>query len=160
MADKEQKGLQSSLIWNNAKVFIKGAEEEDSAYVWLAGLAEFQPPSQADNTVELPYLNQQDGITARVKGSTAGGDISGTLNARNDTDGRAGLVALLEAKEDKVGDYTFKWEFPSGEKVVIERCKVLDCSLQGGSLDTAVSYTVSVAVNSLVKVYAASTPTE
>lgn len=155
MADKEQQGVQKSLIWNDAKISIKGADEEDSAYVWLAGLAEFQPPAQPDNAVELPYLNQTDGITARVKGSTTGGDISGTLNARNDAEGQAGLVALLEAKADKVGDYTFKWEFPNGEKVVAERCKVLDCSLQGGSLDTAVSYTVNVAVNSLIKVYAA-----
>ena len=153
----ETQGLQGSLIWNDAKVYIKEFGAADSTYVWIAGLAEFQPPAQAKNLVELPYLNQVDGITTREKGSTAGGDISGTLNARNDADGIAGLEALIEAYEDQFGDYTFKWELPNGAYVLAEHCKVADCSVQGGSLDTTVSYSVSVAVNSKIKCYAPET---
>lgn len=132
---------------------IKGQTEEDTAYIWVKGMAEFQPPAQAKNTVELPYLNQQDGITYRVKGSRAGGEISGTLNARNDEDSLNGLAKMLEAYEDQDGDYTLKWMFPNGAYAIVEFVKITDCSLQGGSLDTAVSYAVSAVCNSKVKYF-------
>lgn len=153
MADTEIQGISGTLIWNQAKIFIKESSAADTEYVWLAGLSEFQPPSQADNTVDIPYMNQDSRITARVKGTCAGGDISGSYNARNDTDGIAGLKALKEAKEDADGEYSLKWQFPDGTYAFIERALITDCSLQGGSLDTVVSYSVAAVCNSLVKYF-------
>lgn len=153
MADTEIQGITSTLIWNQTKVYIKGSEEEDTAYVWLAGIADFQPPSQPDNTVDLPYMNQKDRITAGAKGTREGGEISGTYNARNDSEGVAGLQALLEAYADPVGSYSLKWEFPDGTYALVQAALITDCSLQGGSLDTVISYVVSARCNSQVQCF-------
>lgn len=157
MADTEIQGITSTLIWNQTKVYIKGRSEADTEYVWLAGIADFQPPSQADNTVELPYMNQNDRITSRVKGTRAGGEISGTYNARNDAEGVAGLQALLEAYADPSGDpsgtYTLKWEFPDKTYALVSNALITDCSIQGGSLDTVISYAVSAVCNSQVQYF-------
>ena len=153
MADTEIQGISGTLIWNQTKVFIKESSASDTEYAWLAGIAEFQPPSQADNTVDIPYMNQDSRITARVKGTRAGGDISGSYNARNDTDGIAGLKALIEAYEDADGEYSLKWQFPDGTYALVERARITDCSIQGGSLDTVVSYSVAAMCNSAVKYF-------
>lgn len=153
MADTEIQGISGTLIWNQTKVFIKESSASDAEYTWLAGIAEFQPPSQADNTVDIPYMNQDSRITARVKGTRAGGEISGSYNARNDTDGIEGLKALKEAREDENGEYSLKWQFPDGTYALVERALITDCSLQGGSLDTVVSYSVSAVCNSAVKYF-------
>lgn len=153
MADTEIQGISGTLIWNQTKVYIKESTAADTEYKWLAGIAEFQPPSQADNTVDMPYMNQTDRITARVKGTRTGGDISGSYNARNDADGISGLQALIEAYEDATGEYSLKWEFPDGTYALIEKARITDCSLQGGSLDTVVSYAVAAACNSTVKYF-------
>lgn len=153
MADTEIQGITSTLIWNQTKVYIKGSDEEDTAYVWLAGIADFQPPSQADNTVDLPYMNQNDRITSRVKGTRVGGEISGTYNARSDAEGVAGLQALLDAYADPSGTYSLKWEFPDGTYALVSNALITDCSIQGGSLDTVISYAVSAACNSQVQYF-------
>lgn len=153
MADTEIQGITSTLIWNQTKVYIKGSAEEDTEYVWLAGIADFQPPSQADNTVDLPYMNQNDRITSRVKGTRAGGEISGTYNARSDAEGVAGLQALLDAYADPSGTYSLKWEFPDKTYALVSNALITDCSIQGGSLDTVISYAVSAACNSQVQYF-------
>lgn len=153
MADTEIQGITSTLIWNQTKVYIKGSEEEDTAYVWLAGIADFQPPSQAFNTVELPYMNQDSNITQRVKGTRSGGEISGTYNARNTPEGVAGLQALKDAAEDTTGSYSLKWEFPDGTYALVASALISDCSVQGGSLDTVISYSVTAACNSKVQYF-------
>ena len=161
MADTETKGLTSGLIWNDVKVLIKKSTDADTAFTWIKGLAEFAPPDQADNTVELPYLNETDRITARVKGTRAGGDISGTINARFDGGEAAtdealkGLQAAIDAYEDYEGEYSLKWLFPSGDYAIVERARITNCSLQGGSLDTVVSYAFAAVCNSKVKYYKA-----
>ena len=153
MADTEIQGITSTLIWNQTKVYIKGSAEEDTEYVWLAGIADFQPPSQAYNTVDLPYMNQDSNITQRVKGTRAGGEISGTYNARSDAEGVAGLQALKDAVEDTTGSYSLKWEFPDGTYALVASAVITDCSVQGGSLDTVISYAVSAACNSQVQYF-------
>ena len=87
MADTETKGLTAALIWNDAKVLIKSATatDETSNWTWIKGVSEFAPPSQADNAVELPYLNQDDRITTRVKGTRSGGDINQRKIRRRDS---------------------------------------------------------------------------
>lgn len=151
MPNQTQQGLNKTLIWNDAQIYI-GSYDQYNNLTWteIIGLANFQPPSQTKNTVELPYINQTDGITWREKGSTSGGDISGTLNAKPEND--ASLSALLKAYYSK-DNYAFAWVFPSGEYAQISYTKVTDCSLQGGELDTAISYNVSVACNSLVEYF-------
>ena len=42
-------------------------------------------PEQSFNSVDLPYLFEEDGITDRIKGSRNGGDIS--FNIRVNTKG-------------------------------------------------------------------------
>ena len=153
MPDQETQGISSTHIWNQTKVYIKGSAEEDTEYVWLAGIADFQPPSQAFNTVELPYMNQDSNITQRVKGTRSGGEISGTYNARNTPEGIAGLQALKDAVEDTTGSYSLKWEFPDGTYALVASAVINDCSLQGGSLDTVISYSVSAACNSKVQYF-------
>lgn len=156
MADTEIDSIQENLVWNNVKVYIKDFDAEDTEWVWLDGIAEFTPPAQAFNAVDIPYLNQEDGITWGEKGSRAGGDISGTFNAKNSETAKAAATALKEARDDTSGVYSFKWEFPNGGiYALLEKAKVLDFSLQGGSLDTAVSYALSVRCNSLVKCFKA-----
>ena len=162
MADKETKGLVKGLIWNDAKVLIKSATAADSTenWTWIKGVAEFAPPSQADNTVELPYINQDDRITAKVKGTRAGGDISGTINARFDGGAAEsdaslkGLQAAIGAYNDPTGEYSIKWLWEDlGVYALVERAIITDCSVQGGSLDTVVSYSLAATCNSKVKYF-------
>lgn len=157
MADTEIQGITSTLIWNQTKVYIKKSAAADTEYKWLAGIADLQPPSQADNTVDLPYMNQNDRITARVKGTRSGGEISGTYNARSDAEGVAGLQALLDAYADPSGTYSLKWQFPDGTYALVQAALITDCSVQGGSLDTVISYAVSAACNSQVQYFASQT---
>ena len=160
MADKETQGLAAGLIWNDAKVLIKKTTEEDTAWVWIKGISEFAPPSQADNTVELPYLNQDNRITTKVKGTRSGGDISGTINARFDggeaetDESIQGLKAVMDAYNDPTGEYSIKWLWEDlGVYALVERALITDCSVQGGSLDTVVSYAISATCNSQTKYY-------
>lgn len=162
MADTETKGLTAALIWNDAKVMIKSATKTDEAanWTWIKGVSEFAPPSQADNAVELPYLSQDDRITTRVKGTRAGGDISGTINARFDggtaeTDAALkGLQAAIDAYNDPTGEYSIKWLWEDlGVYAIVERAIITDCSVQGGSLDTVVSYSLAANCNSKVKYF-------
>ena len=162
MADTETKGLTAALIWNDAKVLIKSATatDETSNWTWIKGAADFAPPSQADNTVELPYLNQDDRITTRVKGTRSGGDISGTINARFDGGAAEadaalkGLQAAIDAYNDPTGEYSIKWLWEDlGVYAIVERAIITDCSLQGGSPDTVVSYSLAANCNSKVKYF-------
>lgn len=162
MADTETKGLTASLIWNDAKVMIKSATKTDEAsnWTWIKGVSEFPPPSQPDNTVELPYLNQDDRITTGVKGMRSGGDISGKINARFDgtaaeTDAALkGLQAAIDAYNDPTGEYSIKWLWEDlGVYIIVERAIITDCSAQGGSPDTVVSYSLAAHCNSKAKYF-------
>ena len=136
------------LIWNDAKIAIK--LPDDSDYTQIMGAVDLTPPDQSFNSVELPYLDESDAITDRIKGSRNGGQMTFNINAKATTD--AGLGKVLEAYEDRSNDEcSFKITFPNNATAEIERAIVMNCSLQNGSKDTVISYAVSVECNSVVK---------
>ena len=106
-------------------------------------------PEQSFNSVDLPYLFEEDGITDRIKGSRNGGDISFNINAKSTTD--AGLGKVLEAEADTVNECQLKVTFTNGATALIERVVILSCTMQNVAKDTIISYAVSGACNSVVQ---------
>lgn len=106
-------------------------------------------PEQSFNSVDLPYLFEEDGITDRIKGSRNGGDISFNINAKSTTD--AGLGKVLEAEADTLNECQLQITFPNGATALIERVVILSCTMQNVAKDTIISYAVSGACNSVVQ---------
>lgn len=135
------------VIGNNAKIGIKLNGESD--FVEITGATDITLPDQSFNGVEVPYLNEEDGITDRVKGSRNGGDLSFNINAKSETD--AGLGKVLEAEADQANECQIQITFANGATALIERVVVLGCQLQTIGKDAVISYAVNCACNSVVQ---------
>lgn len=134
------------LIGNDTIIGIKLKEDEE--YTPIAGAADITLPDQSFNAVELPYLNEADGITDRIKGSRNGGQMTFNINAKSTED--AGLGKVIEANEDKTNECSIQLTFTNGATAVIERVVVTGCVMQQVAKDTIISYAVTCECNSVL----------
>lgn len=150
-------GCNNAILGNGSRVYISdnGTNPDSSDFEEVLHVTSFTPDTPSRNLVDTPYLNQDDDFTMRQSGSISGAEITFTVGLKEgeNNQGLEDLMTYLKTKECvsvllAIG--TDKDD--TGEMGVIWRGGVVSqVALQGIDPDTPVTYSVTIAPNSLAE---------